>query len=216
MRSILLTVFVLFSHLVFAQKDLLGLRGGIDWTNVSTDTPLTGKHNSVNTISGITYQHQFQNGFYFGLEALYSERGFESDVFPENADPCIGCLRIAFPVEREFNFNYLSFPVKAGFTIGNQLSFFADLALVPSVLERANAQTTGLDESISDADQFDLATRIETGVAFELFQGWSGFGSVGFLHSLTPSTVESYFAGNRMYHRNINLSFGVRYALKRS
>lgn len=215
MRFTLLIAFVLFAHLLFAQKDLIGLRGGINWSHVKTDTPFEDSDATTGFLGGITYQHQFQSGLYWGVDVLYTERGFEDELIPGTFDPCLGCLRVAAPVDNQFNFDYLSFPVKVGFTFGEQVMFFTDFALVPATLVNGNIETTNSSQEITEADQFDLATQIEIGAAFHLFEGWAAYGSLSYLNSLTSSTNANYFPGDQMLHRNVNLSFGVRYELKR-
>lgn len=216
MKSILSIVFVLFAQFVIAQKDSFGFRGGVNWTNVKTDTPFDGSETITGIIGGISYQHQFKSGLYLGVDALYAERGFENDLFPGQVDPCFNCLRIAFPVDNKYNFNYFSFPVKAGYTFGDQFMFFADLALVPSALDRTHTSAPEFDEVLERVDRFDLATQIEAGIAFKLFESWTGFSSLGILRSLTSITNDQYFSGNELLHKGINLSFGVRYEFKRS
>lgn len=215
MRSILLTVFVLLTQFVFAQKDFIGIRGGINWTDVRTDTPFENNDPTTGFIGGITYERQLTSGIYWGADFLYAQRGFEDDLFPGAFDPCINCLRIAAPVDNEFNYDYVSVPIRIGYTFGNELKFFADLALVPSWLVQSDIDAGDFfSQEIEDVDSFDFGSQIEMGTAYQLFDGWTLFGSLGYYHGLTSITNDRYFRDNSMRHRSIGLSFGVKYELR--
>ncbi len=215
MKPILLTTFIFLSQFLSAQTDYLGLRGGLNWSNVKTDTPFEDSDGTTGFLGGITYQHQFENGFYWGVDLLYSERGFEDELFPGSIDPCLNCLRVAEPVVHQLQYNYISMPIKVGITFGGAIKFFTDLALVPSTLIRARAHSIAFNTEIPEVDEFDLATQIEAGATFRLYERWIAFGSVSYLSSITSITNANYFPDNKMQHRTVNLSFGIRYEIKK-
>ncbi|MDW3191556.1 MAG: outer membrane beta-barrel protein [Cytophagales bacterium] len=216
MRSILLTVFVLITQLAFAQKDLIGIRGGLNWTDVINDSPFENSDPSTGFIGGISYERQLESGVYWGADFLYAQRGFEDDLFPGAFDPCIGCLRVAAPVNNQFNYDYVSVPIQIGYTFGNELKFFADVALVPSWLVQSDIEAGDFfSQEIEGVDSFDLGSQIELGTSYEISENWHLFGALGYFHGLTSITNDRYFRDNKIIHRSIGLSFGVKYELNR-
>ena len=69
---------------------------------------------------GITYEYRLKKYFLFEADLVYSQSGFENDItiVDENGQPVYGTGRL------EFQFDYVSLPVKAGFIIGNKISGF--------------------------------------------------------------------------------------------
>ena len=212
----LIVVFVLFAQVLFAQRHFIGVKGGINWSYAKTNTAFDGHDAARRFQGGLTYRHQFNNGFYLGTDWIYAERGFENGLFTGDLllDICPFCSRIAIPESDRFIYNYWSLPIKAGFTIGDNIMFFSDVAIVPSRLIHATDLSPYYPDGYGKPDEWDFAAQLEVGGAFRLYSRWAAYGSLSYLHGITSATNNEYFPEENLFHRGANFSFGVTYELK--
>lgn len=87
----------------------------------------TGYVFGQNHLVGITYEYQLSKKFNIGLDLIYAQSGFKYDVvYSDEFGNSIG-----EGVTSDFNNNYLSIPIKAGFSTGNSFYGFINLGLIP-------------------------------------------------------------------------------------
>ncbi len=120
---ILISVFISFS--VNAQQHRIGMKGGAAFSNVITDLNFENKTMRTGLVAVLTYEYAFLNELYLGADVLYTQRGFVNkfEYIDQNANS-LG--------ELKFNFDYLSIPIKIGYSTGERFFMFAKLGAVAS------------------------------------------------------------------------------------
>lgn len=211
MKRLLLLAFLTISISVVGQNHFLGVKGGINWSDAVDK--VADNYFKKGFSGGITYEYRLKKYFLFEADLVYSQSGFENDIMivDENGQPVYGTGRLVF------QFDYVSLPVKAGFIIGNKISGFIFLGIVPSINVSANVIPP--DESItfdvSDRiTKFDLAGIIELGANFTLVNRLLLFTTLSYQRSITSFSNSEFFGDGvdaRLY--NITLSVGLKYAL---
>ena len=147
---------------------------------------------------------------------MYAQRGFTSTI------PFINSNGYMTPPNSssQFNYDYLSLPVKAGYQLGEKFHGFLNLGVVPSILVDAETiienMNTGKSESYSQTDRvnkFDLAALLELGAGFKIKERYNFFASAGYQNSFISSTTDNYFSSTKMYHYGFTFSLGLKYSI---
>ena len=221
-----ITILILISSIsAFGQNHFIGLKGGVNWTNVaSSDFP----RNSINRTGfsgGISYEFLLNESFVLGGDLLYQQRGFiiESEFTDNDGNPS------GVSMTSTFNYDYLSIPIKAGYIVGKKISGFINLGIVSSLLIDAKTITSTVDSIVVGANYFkiigetanvtdfvsklDFAGLIEIGGNYNIGSKLSIFSAFVYQRSLTSITNSEYFAGNNIKHYGMTLSIGLKYAL---
>ena len=164
----------------------------------------------------MTYEYQLKKHFTIGVDLLYSQKGFTNDIIftDENGNP------IGEKGRSDFNYDYLSFPLKGGFIIGNRISGFVNLGIVPSFLIDAKTIVPTFDgnETFDVTDivtKFDFGGLIEIGGNCKFNHRLFLFTSFTYQHSFTTLTNSDYFADDKIKLYGMTLSIGLKYALKK-
>lgn len=204
---------------VFGQNHLIGLKGGINWTNVNSSNFISNNDNRTGFNGGLTYEYRFNNHFNLGIDFLYFQKGFTNDIIftDENGIPT------GEKATSVFNYDYLSFPVKGGFFIGDKISGFVNLGLVPSILINAkttepeivgfvNEKTTDVTDRVT---KFDFGGLIEIGGSYKFGDKFLIFTSFAYQQSFTTITNTDYFSDSKIKHYGMTMSIGLKYILKK-
>ncbi len=206
MRKIITLLIVLFAVPVFGQNHFIGLKGGINWTNVIADNFLSDNDYRNGFVGGLTYEYEFKKKFHIGLDLVYAQKGFNNDIIftDENGNP------IGEKATSGFYYDYLSLPIKGGFSLGNNFAGFLNLGIVPSLL--INAETIIPTDKVT---KFDFGGLIEIGRSYKFKERFLLFTSVAYQQSFTVITNEDYFSNGKAKHYGMTLSIGLKYALKK-
>ena len=103
------------------------MQGGINWTNVISDNFLSDNDYRNGFIGGLTYEYEFKRNFHIGLDLVYTQKGFKHDIiFTDETGNQIGDKTTS-----DFNYDYLSLPIKGGFSLGNNFAGFLNLRPSP-------------------------------------------------------------------------------------
>ena len=220
MRKTITFLILLFTIPVFGQNHFIGLKGGINWTNVISDNFLSNNDYRNGFVGGLTYEYDFKKKFHIGLDLVYSQKGFTNDIIftDEYGNPT------GEKATSEFNYDYLSFPIKGGLVLGNRISGFINLGLVPSLLieaktiEPAIKGITGKKTyDVTDkVTKFDFGGLIEIGGSYKFKERFFLFTSFAYQQSFTTITNEDYFSNGKAKHYGMTLSIGLKYALKKN
>ncbi len=215
----LITVLILISTIpVLGQNHILGLRSGISTTNVNSSNYITGDNDRIGFVGGLTYEYQLNNRFNIGLGLLYSQKGFTNDmIFTDEFG-----IPTGEKVEFIYDFDYLSLPFKGGILIGDKVSGFVNIGLVPSLLINAKTIQPTIEgfveeETIDLIDyvtKFDFGGLVEIGGSYKFNNGFSIFTSFAYQQSFTSITNENYFSEGKAYHYGMTLSIGLKYKLE--
>jgi len=217
MKKYLLILFVFIVGLSFSQNHYLGLQVGSNFSNIIYDSEVKFRQDAlVSFSSGITYDYHLKNGFLLGSGLLFDRKGNNFDMtFTNETGKVVGSGKI------KSKYNYLSLPLKFGYTIGNQWSAYAYLGFVPSYLLQAehsfsaDYEVPGFsnnDTEITDQVQrFELSGLFEIGCNYQLKERLHLFLNTSYLYAFTNIYEE---ADIRIVHHRLNVSVGVKYALK--
>jgi len=221
MKSIFIALLMIYSISAFGQTHFLGIKGGINWSNVDTDVSIySNRDNRIGFSGGLTYEYHFKKPYFVaGADLLYAQKGFRIEkYFPNEGENVGGNLEIIN------NYNYLSLPLKGGVVIGEKITGFVMLGLVPSRVIKAESI---LSLQFSDGRKDEINTDIIDKVTKIDFAGLAEIGgsiliggrlfiitSLVYQRSFTTITNSNYIPNNEVRHYNTTLSIGLKYALK--
>lgn len=219
MKSTIIILLLISPISVFGQNHFIGLKGGINWTNINSSDFLSNNDNRTGFNGGMTYELRLKNNFNFGVDLLYTQKGFTNDIIftNETVNPTGEKATIVF------NYDYLTFPVKGGFLIGKRISGFVNLGIVPSLLIDAKTITPAFDNIIEEeifdvrnrVTKFDFGGMIEIGGNYKFKERFLLYISFAYQHSFTTITNSDYFAIGKVKHYGMTSSIGLKYALKK-
>ncbi len=219
MRKTIVVLTIIISVPAFGQNHFIGLQGGINLTNVNSTNFINGHDRRTGINSGLTYQYHLNQRFNLGIDLLYFQRGFTVDVvFRDEFGNSTGGRATS-----EFNYDYLSLPLKGGIVIGDKFSGFANLGIVPSLLVEAKTITPAMEgftqkttADVTDrVTNFDLGGLVEIGAGYKLTPDFLLTATFGYQHSFTSITNDEYFSGSEARHYGMVSSIGVKYAWKK-
>lgn len=219
MKYIFLLVVLSVAFVADAQNHMIGLKVGSNNTDISTSQFLMDHNPKSGWLAGFTYDYHFLEQFYFGAALMYDQRGFTNDIiFTDNTGT---------EYERytaDFEYNYLSLPISAGFNFGNKLYGFVEIAAVPSFLLDANyifpafnSKGELIGEEVIDAgtdvNTFDFAGKGEFGLGYKIKQKFYLYASFAYQQSITTTYESQYFMSDDMKHYGTAMSIGLKYIL---
>lgn len=213
MKKLLIVLILLTSTSLVAQNHFLGVQGGVAWTNVNGENFIPDNYSRKGLTAGLKYEYQFKSNFQIGLDVLYSQKGFKSDIPIYGVDYMLITDGVI-----DFKFDYLSLPIKAGYAIGNNLKGFLNVAAVPSFLLKAEIENSFFDadnnlEDISDKfSAFDLAGMLELGGSYSLREQILLFMAFNYQYSFTSYTSDDeFFPVSEAYHYGFTAAIGIKY-----
>jgi hypothetical protein len=218
MKKIYLALLLLSTIPAFGQNQLIGLKGGVSFTNVFSEDFLSENDFRNGFMTGLTYEHKLKNKFSIELEISYFQKGFRNDIIftDVNGSPT-GEKHTSV-----FNYDYLSLPIKGGYSIGNKISGFINLGIVPSFLVNARAEIPAIgtlpEEKVNITDRvtsFDFGGLAEIGLSYKLQEQFLIFTSVSYQQSFLSITNDDYFKESKAMHYGMTIAIGVKYALKK-
>lgn len=221
--SKIITVFTIVNSIiiipVFGQNHFIGLQGGINLTNVNSSNFSSNNDNRTSFNSGLTYQYFLNEKFNLGIDLLYFQRGFTNDIVytDESGNPT------GESATSEFNYDYLSLPLKGGIVIGDKISGFANLGIIPSFLLDAKTTTPAIEgfqeettNNVTDrVTKFDLGGLVEIGACYKITPDFLLSATFGYQHSFTSITNDNYFSYAEVRNYGMIWSIGLKYALKK-
>jgi len=216
MKTALFILGIFIATSALAQQHFVGITVGGGLSNVHGGKVF--KHRSEKPVlqGGISYTYRFSDMFHFETNLIYAERGFHNDIiFTDEVGVPTG-----ESVFIDFNFNYLSLPLKGGVHFGKKVIGFMRIGIAPAILLDAKTiepavldnleSTTNITSRIS---QFDVAALLEIGGDLPLSRSFSVSTTATFMHSFRPVTNKNYFPDENMLNYGLILSIGVKYAL---
>jgi hypothetical protein len=195
---------------VQAQNRLLGAKVGPSIMDISPNNFNPNKDPRRGVAVGLSYEVLLKGDFSIGAEAIYNQRGFvDNFMVVDGFGNPVGEI-----FSTQFNYDYISFPLKVGKYVGKKIFGFGHIGIVPSILIKDEI-IPGLDIGIPiDAGNFDLAGLAEIGGGYRMEKIWLT-ASVNYLHSITNTAItNTAFFGNADFkHRGMIFSLGLKYGL---
>lgn len=196
-----------------AQGYFLGIKHGISWTNVSNEDGPFLPSGKVGFNSGLSLEYRTPYKRVFGLNLLYSQRGFTTEIhFTDDLGKPTGESQKVI-----FCYDYLSLPVKWGFSLGDEITAGINLGLVPAFLVRAittEGEIPGLTEKTTynvreRVRKFDLSGLAEIKIAHRYKDQFSLYTIFAYQHSLNSITTDEYFPNWKLNHKGLTFSIGI-------
>lgn len=216
MKGSITLLITLTSITLFSQNNLVGIKGGLNLTNIKTTEYLSATEESTGFSGGITYERTFKEKLSFGVDLLYFQKGYDWTLTFTNefrdANGNTGKKSVA-----EFDYDYLSLPIKGGVVLGNKVSAFANIGLVPSILLSVNVYTTEGTTVTGEenSSKFDLGGLVELGASINLNAKSIVFFSFGYQQSFTSISNKNYFPNADVKFYGAIAALGYKYQLVR-
>ena len=209
----------LFAVPVSGQKHFVGLKGGLNLTKVFGKNFEAEIFSKNGLVTGLTYQYDFNDNFHLGMDFIFSQKGFKSDIIFINEDG----NAIGNGEPSSFIYNYIAFPVKGGFSFGNKLRGFVNIGIFPAFLIKAKTEIpTGENGEPITLDYDDFATKndfgglMETGVTYKITNRFLLYVSLEYQQSLISITNDKYLPGAELKSYGVSASLGVKYSITKN
>lgn len=211
-KNAFLTGICLLTLSAYGQNAYIGLKTGANFTNVSANY-FNDKVFKTGLSIGLTFDYFLSNKISLSADLMYSQRGFGNYYLFGDAIRGINSTSGGSEVVY-FHYDYLSVPLKIGYSIGYNFSGFGNVGLIPSYL--VDAKTSFQDGSsidITEAGKFDLAGQIELGCGYKVKESYFIYSSISYFHSFTYLSNQNYFSRGDISNYGISVSFGLKYKL---
>lgn len=220
MKKIFLLILTISTLKVAGQNHLIGLKGGVNSTNITSSNFLSQIDSRTSLTAGLTYEFLVKKYFSIGTDLIYNQRGFTNNfVLADNLGNPTG-----EKYTTKFNYDYASLPIKTGFNIGTKLYGFTNIGVIPSLLVDARTIEPTFDtdgkftgnkavDVANRVSKFDFAGLFEFGGGYKLNGRYWLFTSFSYQHSFTTITNSDYIANSKIRHNGMNLTMGLKCAL---
>lgn len=223
MKNELLIIVIIISLKVAGQTPLIGLKGGVNFPNITASNFITQSDPRKGLTAGLTYELLFEKDFSIGADLIYNQRGFTNDfvIFDDLGNPSDEKYK------SKFNYDYISLPIKAGFNTGTKLYGFTNIGVIPSLLVDARSTLPTFD---SDAvftgnktfdvtelvSKFDFAGLLELGGGYKFKGRYWLFTAFSYQVSFTTISNSEYFTNSKIRNNGMALTIGLKYALSKA
>ena len=222
MKKIAFLVFLVgFSIKTFSQTQFIGLQGGVNFSNASSVLYFDGSKNKLGLTGGIGYELMLKN-YIITTGLLYNQFGFIKRILFAYENGNIFEINSDF----EYNYDYLSIPLKLGYSIGKKFRIVPMLGIQPSFLVKAGTirpkldinnqkigfRTVNVKEYVS---KFDLAGLLEIELNYSINSHIDIFTSCDYKYSFTTFSNDNYFSECKLKHYAYAFSVGMKYKISK-
>ncbi len=221
MKNRILIILMVLSVSIFGQNHLIGVKGGGNRTNVKGSDPFSLEIEARTGLNvGLVYENQIKRNLSLGLELLYTQKGYKSDILFTNA---AGKLTDEKGII-SFNYDYLVLPIKCGSRIEKgKFSGFVDVGIVPGTLISAKVlipKSSNSDETIEvslidQSTKFYLGGLFAAGVGYRLANKYLIFSSFSYHFGLNSASLKKNLWGTDLKHIGCSFSVGIKYIIKK-
>lgn len=201
---------------VSGQNHYIGVKAGYISSNISSSEDVMEDTKARNgLVAGLNYEYNFLKFFSAGAEVLYEQRGWNQEIIYTNE---IG-LEIGEGTI-EYNYDYVSIPLKAGVILGNRLSVYANLGVVNSFSLSSEVTIPYPDGSYSKEDMtehvntYDIAGLIDLGGSLKFAGRFKIYLNLNYQHSFSAFNI-AYFSNTELRHYSFSATTGLKYALRK-
>jgi hypothetical protein len=219
MRQILIFSFILISSVAFGQNHLIGIQGGLNFTNFTSKESFENTSHRTGFIGGVTYDFMLTEKYRIGVDILYSQQGVKDKFILTNDNGVfIG------EEKTEMNYDYFSIPIKFGYELGEKIKMIPKIGIVPAFVMKAettsptfdgNGTVTGQEtfDHMDNVSKFDFGGIVEFGIETDLSENFILCSNFNYKHSLTTFSNSDYFDGQDMRHYGFSVIVGLKYLL---
>jgi hypothetical protein len=214
MKKIIIIIVALIMLKTYGQNHYLGIDAGIYMANIASKDFKPSYRTTF--AGGISYEYFFNKSVSVGAGAVYSLRGYTTKAVAADTMSNGG--------KSKTKFDYISLPLKLGFTFGNKFFGFGKIGLVPAVLIKAQttAPVMGADGEVIENKTENLTNKIrrmdiggivEIGGGYNLTERCRVKVSFSYQHSFSSITTDNYHPNSAIRNRGMSLSLGLAWAL---
>ncbi len=215
---------------IYTQNQFVGIRSGVNLTDVRVNENLTGDYYvKPGLLVGGSYQFVFTNQLNLGVDLLYAQRGFLTDLLATySVEGDSLPLNVIYKRELRHHYNYFNVPLKIGYSMGNKWKGFATIGICPAFLINAKEITPFFEQSSTEpfgaaviyetkkVKAFDLSAQVELGGSVSLKEDkYRLFTSIGFQTGLLGFSKSGYNVGYDYVHFGYNITAGLNYAIQK-
>ncbi|QSE96074.1 outer membrane beta-barrel protein [Fulvivirga lutea] len=214
LKSLLICLFFIISIKGISQHKV-GLKFGASLSNSYQNEVFDDTNNLTSVLAGLNYNYFLNEKYHLDADLLYLTRGFNFEIFLRDAEGNqIGVE------EAQFNYRYVSIPIKVGRHFGSTLSGYVNVGIVPSILIKATHETPAFlgrpEENLDVTDQvrsLDIGGIVELGGNYNLSDKLTLGLIASYLMSFTSLSTDEYFASDDIKLRSILISAGISYSI---
>lgn len=222
-KNIFIILILAHTCLLNSQNQSIGLKTGLNRMNFQSENNFIDHSFNTRINGGLTYQYKFENKFQLGFELLYDQKGVKSVWKRTITDGTTGETFVIDQKTGYYNFEYISLPLKTGYSIGNTYSCFFNIGIAPSFLLKAeeiipnfNNGSSAKNDYTGLVNKFDIYGILEIGLNYKMKRNYLLFTSLSFQQSFTTITNSNYFPDETIKHYGFNLSLGINYILEKN
>ena len=231
MKKYLTLILIVLTSTVFSQGHFVGVKGGVSFTKVR-DAVFYEKNIEMRKgfTAGLTYEFKLKNNILLGADLLYIQKGYSADISITNDEGMLIGMGRSHP-----SYNYLSLPLKVGYSFGEKISGFFYIGIVPALLTDAyygfsdpnnvqqNTDNPGKHDITKYTPNFELSGLAEVGANYKINERFllttSLGGHIGFTAITDFGNVENSIfddQDNTMKNYGFYWTFGLKYALNQN
>lgn len=219
-KKTILVLILVYSSFLNGQNYSIGLKTGINRMNFKSENNFINHDYNTRIGGGFTYQYNFINKVHLGLEILYDPKGVKSVWKRTITDGNTGETFVIAQKPGYYNFEYISLPIKTGYSIGDKYTCFFNIGIAPSFLIKAEETIPNfyndnelLKKDYTDVvNKFDIYGFLEVGLNYKMKKTYNLFTALSYEQSFTTISNSNYFPDENIRHYGFNLSFGINYA----
>lgn len=211
--NLLVAVLIIMTFKANSQVHMIGVKNGI---NISNATSLHADSRFGNNY-GFLYEVLFKDKYSISIDLFYNQRGYKDKLSFTNVDGELQQTTIIYSYS-----DYLSFPIKIGYSIGDNLKKFINIGVNTSLLLNSQSSSLEMDtdgnligvinsDSENSLSNFDIGGLIEVGLSYDVAERINIFSSVMYSQSFN-SFIKNAINQN-IRHSCFSLSLGVKYKI---
>lgn len=227
LRKIFLFVFLIPALLINAQIHLIGIKSGVNLTNISNANNIT--YSILNErieykfgfTGGLSYEYVFKNKISLGVDLLYEQKGFEyksNFIYGDPLDPVRGYISEIVPPLTPYNqYDFISLPIKISYTFGRNLYGYSSIGFMPSYLIATKHYYDNhkyeINSTIEKAKRFEFSGLAELGVGYQFKKRWHVVFSTNYFYAFNGINGTNYYLYDNIKNYGFNASLGLKYQL---
>jgi opacity protein-like surface antigen len=219
MKKTFLIALALLILKTYGQNHFIGIDAGIYWASIASKDFISKPNFKTDFAGGISYEYFFNKNVSIGGGIQYNSRGFVIKSETKSADNT---------AENEHKsktaFNYVTLPLKLGFSFGNKFLGFAKIGVIPAILVKAqetipvvndNGEVTEnhTENLTSKVRKMDIVGMVEIGGGYRISNQCRLKLSISYQHGFSSITTDNYHPNTTIRNRGIHLSLGLAWAI---
>ena len=225
-RKILLFVFLILTIVTHAQTQLVGIKSGVNLTNVTNNKIYSNCLYKLGFGGGFTYEYLFKNKISLGVDFLYAQKGFEQKlnfILGDPLDPVRGNITVdpntssSLPTKIYHRYDFISVPIKISYSYGKKLYGMGSIGFMPSymIAEKVSYDNypTKSYLDIEKAKRFEFSGIAELGAGYQFKKRWHLVFSTSYFYAFNGINGANYYLYDDIKNYGFNASLGLKYQL---